>query len=86
MKIQGRPAIDLDIIIRLNEQEARFLDALVGYGWEGFIKVFREKLGKAYIEPYEKAGKELFETIRNELPSILHDIDKARSTFQHETE
>jgi len=83
-KIEQRPKVEVDCVIRLTEGEMRFMDALVGYGWEGFIKVFREKLGQSYIRDYEKDGKALFEQIRSDFPSILRRTDDARKVFTGE--
>ena len=40
MKIEGRPKLELEMTIRLNESEARALDALAGYGDDSFVKAF----------------------------------------------
>jgi hypothetical protein len=84
MMVEQRPKVECDCTIRLTEGEMRFLDAMVGYGWEGFIKVFREKMGVSYIRDYEPDGKELFETLRQTLPSILRRTDDARKVFTGE--
>ncbi len=84
MKIEQRPKVECDCTIRLTEGEMRFLDALVGYGWDGFIKVFREKLGTSYVRDYEKDGRMLFETLRGQLPPILRRADDARAVFAGE--
>jgi hypothetical protein len=80
-KIEQRPKVECDCVIRLTEGEMRFLDALVGYGWDSFIKVFREKLGVSYIRDYEADGKALFEHIRGDFPSILRRANDAREVF-----
>lgn len=84
MKIEQRPKVECDCVIRLSEGEMRFLDALVGYGWDSFIEVFRAKLGTSYIRDYEKDGKELFQTLRGQMPSILRRADDARAVFSGE--
>jgi hypothetical protein len=33
-------------------EEAKALDALAGYGADGFLKVFYEHMGRAYLQPY----------------------------------
>lgn len=80
-KIEQRPKVECDVVLRLTEGEMRFLDALVGYGWDGFIKVFREKLGTSYIRDYEADGKALFQQIRSDFPSILRRANDARDVF-----
>lgn len=86
MKIEQRPKVECDCTLRLTEGEMRFLDALVGYGWDSFINVFREKLGKSYIRDYEVHGKALFEQIRSDFPFILRRADEARQVFSGEKE
>lgn len=79
--LEQRPTLKLDINFRLSEQEAGALDALAGYGFDPFIKVFYEKMGEAYMKPYEAGLKSLFESVRDQLPSILARAEKARKAF-----
>jgi hypothetical protein len=62
--IQGFPTITGHITIRLSEEEAGALDALVGYGAEEFLKAFYQHLGQAYLKPHESGLKSLFESVR----------------------
>lgn len=80
--IYGIPSIDLDMAIRINEQEARALDALVGYGDDAFIKHFYEKLGSAYMREHEGGLRSLFKSIRERMPSVLARLDEAKEVFQ----
>lgn len=66
------------------ESELRALDALVGYGHEGFLKVFYEKMGRHYLEPHEAGLISLFESIRKMVPPILRRTDDARKVFTGE--
>lgn len=70
--------VDMKITLTLTENEARALHVLVGYGFEPFIKVFYEKLGKHYLEPYHKECKNLFDVIYQSLPEQLGKFDKMR--------
>ena len=54
----------------LTEGEVRALDALVGYGFDPFIKMFYSELGKHYMEPYEKDLRKLFAKIESLRPAI----------------
>jgi hypothetical protein len=49
--------------ISLNDQELAALDALVGYGLDSFLKVFYEKLGRSYLEPFEPGLRSFFEAV-----------------------
>lgn len=80
-KLEARPSISCECTLRLSEAEMQFLDALVGYGWEAFDKTFKAHLGTHYIQGHEKAGKELFEYIREQIPSILNQLKCARAAF-----
>ena len=79
--ITNKPNVDLVFTFTINEGEARALDALVGYGFDAFIKVFKENLGSHYMEGYEKDLKAFFEDIRENVPSVLQRLDLARKTF-----
>lgn len=59
----------------------RALEALAGYGSDGFLKVFYQHMGRAYLEPHEVGLRSLFETIRTELPPILCRADSAKKAF-----
>ncbi|HTJ77690.1 MAG TPA: hypothetical protein VL357_01720 [Rariglobus sp.] len=80
-KITQQPQIKLEITFTVNEAEARALDALVGYGSEGFLKMFYEHLGSHYMKPNEAGLISLFESIRRDVPPILSRTDDARKVF-----
>jgi hypothetical protein len=84
VKIEQRGKIECDCVIRLTEPEMRALDAIVGYGWDGFIKTFKQHMGQSYIRDHEAGGKLLFETVRSLIPSILRRVDQAREVFDGE--
>lgn len=78
MSIHTRVEVTLRAAIELDEHELGALDALVGYGVDPFLKVFYEKLGKAYMQPHEAGLRSLFEKIRAEVPSALRKVHDAR--------
>lgn len=83
-KIDGRAGIQATITLALSEAEAGALDALVGYGIEPFLEMFYAKLGRAYMEPYEKGLRSLFESVRRgeaSVSSFLHKAQDARDVF-----
>lgn len=67
--------------LELNEGQLRALDALAGYGANAFFKAFYIKLGKAYMQPFEKDMRELFALIHNDVPTALANIETMRKTF-----
>ena len=80
-KIIGKPTVQLTVWIELNENEVGLLNAIAGYGWEPFAKVFKEKLGSAYLERYEQAGPELFELLFQKLSGQINMASDARRVF-----
>jgi len=82
--IKTTPAtVEFKLNIELTESEARAWDAIVGYGFDAFIKVFKENLGKSYIEPYEVACKKMFEDTKRELGFQLHAIDEVKKAIKN---
>lgn len=77
-EIVQKPRVEVSATMQFNEAELRALDALVGYGADAFLKVFYEKLGKAYMQPHEAGLRTLFESVRQTVPGILRRTDDAR--------
>ena len=65
--IQSTIVIDSDVWIKFTAKEALLLSDIAGYGAEAFLKVFKEKLGKHYIEQHEEAIFPLFDKLFQEL-------------------
>ncbi len=73
--------VEIVTTIALTDDELGALDALTGYGVDPFLKVFYEHMGRHYMEPHEKGIRSLFETIRKEVPHLLHRAKSAREVF-----
>lgn len=82
MAIKVRAEQKFVVEFELTDGEAKVLHDIAGYGWPEFIKVFKEKLGKSYIEKHEQHGPDLFDKLRTELPSAFKQIDDARAIFK----
>lgn len=80
-RICGRPTIKLEVTISLSEDEARALDALLGYDVESFLKTFYKEMGESYLKPYE-AGLRSLHNSRGFLADPLNRIDKSRQVFE----
>lgn len=82
-KITNKPKVELELTFTINEAEARALDALVGYNYDDFIAIFKEKLGKHYIEKdnAEDGLRLFFESIRKIMPGYLSQLEKAKKAF-----
>lgn len=78
------PKIECSVSLTLSESEMRAFDALVGYGEESFLKVFYDKLGRAYLGPHEAGLRTLFKAVRDQLPNILHRVTEARKVFEQD--
>jgi hypothetical protein len=81
-KVIGKPTVSLNLWLEINEAEAHALDALTGYNIDEFIAVFKEKLGRAYLEPHEDALRSLFEYLHQTLPGHLSKASRARQAFK----
>ena len=75
-KIAIRPTIQGEITLALSMEEAAALDAIVGYGVEPFLKVFYSQMGEAYLKPYEKGLRSLFESVRSGEASVSGFIER----------
>lgn len=80
-KIIAHPTIDVMLRFVVNESEARALDAMAGYGDDAFIRVFYEKLGKAYMEKHEVGLRLFLKSIRDIMPGLLSKVDAAHKVF-----
>lgn len=80
-RLRQQPKVETSVLIELTEIEMLALDALAGYGTDEFLKVFYEKMGKAYLQPHEKGLRSLFDVVRSELPPILNRAKAARQAF-----
>lgn len=83
-KIVGNEKAQVEFTIKftLTKGEAKALDAIVGYGVEPFLKVFYERLGKSYLQPYEREMRNLFARVKNDLPNEIYKIEKAEKSIQ----
>lgn len=79
-RLSQRPAIAVDVTIKLTEAEMRALLALTVYGSAPFLKHFKAYLGSE-LDRHEDGIKSLFSTVCQELPPILARADNARRAF-----
>ena len=73
--------IELTVTLTLSESEARAMEALTVYGVDAFLAGYYKHCGKCYMEPHAQGLKTLFETIKENLPSEIKRVDKARVAF-----
>lgn len=77
-KIAIRPTIQGEITLALSMEEAAALDAIAGYGVEAFLKVFYPQMGEAYLKPYEKGLRSLFESVHRGEASVSGFIQRVK--------
>lgn len=86
MRLHNEVTVRYECTLRLTEAEMRALDALTGYGFRPFLKVFYERMGRHYLEPYEKALQEFFVKVRTKGVPQLRAIDEAREKTEPMTD
>lgn len=80
--VKSTSQFDVQIILKLNEKEARALKGITEYGAASFLEVFYKSLGKTYLQEHEEGVVSLFETIKEELPKHLKKIDETRKIWR----
>lgn len=81
MSISIETNVQISATLTLSEGQLRALDALAGYGDEAFLRAFYIKLGKSYMQPFERDLRELFALIRSQVPSALTGIEQSRKAL-----
>lgn len=84
MRVGTRLSVNFEAVLHLTEPEVRAMDALVGYGFEPFIKVFYEKLGQSYMRDHEGGLRTFFESIEKQIRPELHRIDEVQKVLKME--
>lgn len=82
VKISNRTRIHFTVTMQLDEDQARALDAMIGYGFNTFLATFYKHLGKGYLEPHEAGLRRVFDAIGEQVSPELYRIDKARKILQ----
>lgn len=80
-KVIQNPKVELSVTFTINEDEARALDALIGYGDDAFIERFKVYLGEHYIRNHEAGLRSFMKSVRSFIPGILTRTDLAREAF-----
>ena len=81
-KVTQAAQIGLSVHLTINEQEARALEALAGYGIKEFINTFYKEMGHHYLEPHEKGLVSFLEMVKDQIPTMLSRADRAREAFK----
>jgi len=73
--------INYSVLLTLTEIEARALDAITGYSFKDFIKVFKKSMGESYIRGHEAGAESLFNNVRKQLGPSLNEVKKSRQNI-----
>ncbi|NEI70987.1 hypothetical protein GR212_15510 [Rhizobium lusitanum] len=74
----NKATVAFSTTLTLNESEIQALEALVCYGADSFLKVFKENLGTAYIRNHEEGIRSLFDAINRDVRPAHRKIVEAR--------
>lgn len=76
--LQTKISLESRVLVEMTETEVKALEAIFGYNVDVFLKVFYEKMGKAYVQPHEAGVRALHETVRGLMANPIAIIDAAR--------
>lgn len=79
--VQVQTKVEITATISFTEGQLRALDALAGYGDDAFFRAFYVKLGKHYMQPFERDMRELFAQVRGTVPTALRQVKEAREAL-----
>lgn len=79
-----KAVLDVKVTFTIDEEEARALDAVAGYGEDAFIKAFYKVLGKAYMSDHEHGLRRFLGSIRSVVNPALSLVDQARNLVKAE--
>jgi hypothetical protein len=80
--IQITKTVSITAQIPMTEGELRALTAIACYGADAFLKVFYERLGKAYLGPFEQDMRALFGRIAHTVEPALVQVKEAREYME----
>jgi hypothetical protein len=74
--------LSVTVTFEIDEEEARALDDMAGYGTDAFIEAFYDKLGKAYMVKHEQGLRRFLDSIRSIVRPAMAAADKAREAVK----
>lgn len=80
-KVASKSKMEFVISVEVTEEEARALEAIVGYGTKAFLECFYKHMGEHYLKPHEEGVYSLFDTISREIKPHLTKMDDCRDIF-----
>jgi len=82
MNIDHRIESSFTLDLKLTEEEARALGAIIAYGDTEFLRFFYKCLGKDILKPNEDGLRNLFSAVDEKLLPLLDKIDDANETVE----
>jgi len=80
-EIWSSSKMEINITLKLTEDEARALHKMTVYGTKPFLVWFYKHLGTSYLKKHENGLISLFNRIEKELPKHFEKIDTARKVL-----
>jgi hypothetical protein len=80
VKMLGR--VDAVVTVELSLEELAALEAMFGYGVDGFLQVFYREMGEHYLKPHEKGLRSLADTVGRETGGIVRRIKDADAVLR----
>jgi|SRR5882724_7741245 len=77
-KMKSASSIEMNIVLKLTEKEARFLALMTKWGSKLYIDWFKKHCSNYDLRGLEESVESLFTTINTELPKHIEALDAAR--------
>ena len=82
MKVKMLGRVDAVVTVEMSLEELAALNALFGYGFDGFLQVFYREMGKHYLQPHEAGLKSLHDTVVRETSGIVERVRYADAVLR----
>ncbi len=83
-RITQKSKVEFRISFDVDEEEARALDAMAGYGDDEFVIAFYEKLGASYMRDHERGLRRFLSSIRSIVGGELYKFDEVRTILNQQ--
>ena len=80
-RVTNSLSVEFTTTITLTEMEIHALEALVGYGADAFLELFKKTCGVSYIRGAEDGIKTLFHTIARDVAPVHKEIQEAKKAL-----
>lgn len=77
-----KSGVKVSITFEVDEEEARALDALAGYGDDSAIAAFYAGCGRHYLQPHERGLRKFLSEVREAVSPVLNEADRLRGVLR----